>query len=503
MRMNARSGYSVGNALQQALQGIQASAQECFTAITQLDQDTGELVERRSEALIELAEHYLPAIDEQSVANSFREVRSQLMDVLTRKQRHVRELKKTLDADHAETQRLEQELERVTGKLNEHVSQREELEQQVAQRLEGDAEFQRLSKEALIAEKELDRNEDRVAEIKKEAAEKLPSFDESSLFTYLHKRGYGTSGYSKKGLTKRLDGWVAKMINYPRARRSYEFLRVTPELMANEVTRRRDQFNGLMELVEAREDQHADEVGLTAVMREGQEFGTKRDGVLAEISKQQDLTDKHREELVALDSVRSQYYEQGVARVKQFLETLEARRLQATSQSTPDPQDDQIVAELVWIGEELDRTKREGAELAAEQDVWKSRSAQLHDIWQRFRRADFDSGRSFFHPNFDIEGSLEQFARGQMSRDDLWASIKSAQQFAPPWYEDKGQHRGRGSEGDFSQVLLRVLTEIAGEALRRTAERGMERRSKLRKMFRRESGRPDFRGGGFTKGRGF
>jgi hypothetical protein len=207
--------------------------------------------------------------------------------------------------------------------------------------------------------------------------------------------------------------------------------------------------------------------------------------------------------LTALDSVRSQYYEQGVARVKQFLETLEERRLQATSQSTPDPQDDQIVAELVWIGEELDRTKREGAELAAEQDVWKSRSAQLHDVWQRFRRADFDSGRSFFHPNFDIEGSLEQFARGQMSRDDLWASIKSAQQFAPPWYEDKGQHRGRGYEGDFSQVLLRVLTEIAGEALRRTAERGVERRSKLRSMFRRESGRPDFRGGGFTKGRGF
>jgi chromosome segregation ATPase len=503
MRMNARSGYSVGNALQQALQGIQASAQECFTAITQLDQDTGELVERRSEALIELAEHYLPAIDEQSVANSFREVRSQLMDVLTRKQRHVRELKKTLDDDHAETRQLEQDLEQVTDKLNNHVTRREELEQQVARRLESDAEFQRLSKEALIAEKELDRNEHRVDEIKKEAAEKLPSFDESSLFSYLHKRGYGTSGYNKKGLTKKLDGWVAKMINYPRARRSYEFLRVTPELMANEVTRRRDQFNALMELVEACEDRHADEVGLTAVMREGQELGTKRDALVAEISKQQDLTDKHREELVALDSVRSQYYEQGVARVKQFLETLEARRLQATSQSTPEPQDDQIVAELVWIGEELDRTKREGSELAAEQDVLKSRLLQLQDIWQRFRRADFDSGRSFFHPNFDIEGSLEQFARGQMSRDDLWASIKSAQQFAPPWYEDKGQHRGRGYEGDFSQVLLRVLTEIAGEALRRTAERGMERRSKLRKMFRRESGRPDFRGGGFTKGRGF
>lgn len=501
--MNARSGYAVGIALQQTVHVLNGRLQECLTTMTELDQSAGELVERRAKAFLELAEHYLPAINQQTVAGTFQEVRSQLMEVLTRKQRHERELQKTLEADAVAAVQFEQELDRVTTTLNEKVARREELEKIVAERLESDAEFQRLSKEALTAERELNRNEQRVTDIQQEATEKLPSYEKSQLFQYLHKRGYGTSGYNKKGFTKRLDGWVAGLIDFQRARRGYEFLRVTPELMAQEVSRRRDQFNGLMELVEACEDRHGDEVGLTAVMREGQELGQARDNLVADLGKQQDRAEKNRQELMALESSRNEYYEQAVSRMQEFLAGLEDWRLQHTSRSTPETQDDQIVAEVVWIDEELNRTKQQGAELTSEQQTWKRRTAELQELWQRFRRADYDSGRSMFHPDFEIEVHLENFVRGQLSRDDLWSAIRSAQQFAPPWHEDPGQGRGRAVETDFSYVLLRVLTEIAGQALRHAAERGMERRAPVRQQQRVEAGRPKFRNRGFTSGRGF
>jgi hypothetical protein len=500
--MNARSGFSVGNALQQSVQVLQGRVQECLGAVADLDRSAGEIVERRGEAFLELAKHYLPAVDQQTIAGTFQEVRSQLMDVLVRKQRHVRELQETLRVDEAEDSRLEKELEQVTKRLDDKVAQREELEKEVARRLENDAEFQRLSKEALVAEKELNRNESRVDEIKQEASEKLPSYEKSGLFQYLHKRGFGTSGYSKGGLTKRLDNWIARLINYNKAKRGYEFLRVTPELMTQEVGRRRDQFNGLMELVEACEDRHADAVGLTEIMREGQELGQERDNLVAEIGKQHDLTDKHRQELLMLEGSRNEYYQQAVTRMKEFLAGLEEWRLEHTSRSTPDPQDDQIVAELTWLGDELEKIKQQNADLTSEQLMWKSRVGELQDIWQRFRRADFDSGRSMFHPDFDIEAHLEHFVRGQLSRDDLWASIKSAQQFAPPWHKDQGHGRGDIAT-DFSYVLLSVLTEIAGQALRHAAERGMQRRGPIRQQRRSDSGRPRFQEGGFTRGRGF
>ncbi|MDZ4656539.1 MAG: hypothetical protein SH868_03055 [Bythopirellula sp.] len=501
--MNARSGYSVGQALQESVQGVNVHLQECLAKMTQLDSSASELVERRGKAFLELAEHYLPAIDQQSVAGTFHEVRSDLMDVLSRKLRHERELKKTLEADAKEKARLDQELERVTKELNEKVITREELEVLVAKRLEGDAEFQRLSREALVAEKELERNEQRVTDIQRDAAEKLPSYEKSQLFQYLHKRGYGTSGYKKEGLTKRLDGWVAKLIDFQRARRGYEFLRVTPELMAHEVARRRDQFNGLMELVEACEDRHGDALGLTAVMREGQELGVARDKLLADIVKQRDLTFEHHQEAKQLEYARNAYYEQAIDRMKAFLAGLEAWRLEHASRSTPETEDDQIVAELTWLGNELEKTKKQSVDLVADREIWKARAVGIQDIWQRFRRADYDSGRSMFHPDFEIEGYLENFVRGQLSRDDLWSAIRSAQQFAPPWHEDPGQGRGRGIETDFSYVLLRVLTEIAGQALRHVAERGMERRGPIRQQQRAEAGRPKFRNRGFTSGRGF
>jgi hypothetical protein len=486
------------------MQVLQGRVEECLGTLADLDRSAHEIIERRGEAFVELAKHYLPTVDQQTVANTFQEVRGQLMDVLVRKQRHERELQQTLRADEAEEARLEKELQQITRQLNEKVAQREELEKAVAQRFESDAEFQRLSKEALVAEKELNRNEGRVDEIKQEAAKKLPSYEKSSLFQYLHKRGFGTSGYTKGGLTRRLDGWVARLINYSKAKRGYEFLRVTPELMAQEVGRRRDQFNALMELVEACEDRHADEVGLTEVMRQGQELGQSRDGLVAAIGKHHDLFDKHRKELLALEGSRNEYYEQAVGRMKEFLGGLEKWRLEHTSRATPDPQDDQIVAELNWLGEELDKIKRQNADLVSEQNMWKSRTSELQDIWQRFRRADYDSSRSMFHPDFDIEAHLEHFVRGQLSRDDLWASIKSAQQFAPPWHQDEDYRRDhRGTGTDFSYVLLRVLTEIAGQALRHAAERGMQRRSPIRQQQRSDSGRPRFKDSGFTRGRGF
>jgi hypothetical protein len=57
--------------------------------------------------------------------------------------------------------------------------------------------------------------------------------------------------------------------------------------------------------------------------------------------------------------------------------------------------------------------------------------------------------------------------------------------------------------GDVSQVLLHVLTEVAGAAMRHSAQRGVHRRSMPRSVQRQSSGRPPFPNRGFTNGRGF
>ncbi|HMP05388.1 MAG TPA: hypothetical protein PJ982_03475, partial [Lacipirellulaceae bacterium] len=67
---------------------------------------------------------------------------------------------------------------------------------------------------------------------------------------------------------------------------------------------------------------------------------------------------------------------------------------------------------------------------------------------------------------------------GQIGPDELWTALQSAQRFAQQWHERPNVAYGGGRiEGDVSQVLLHVLTEVAGAAMRQAASRGIERRA--------------------------
>ena len=147
MNGNARSGRSVGNAIQQTVSGVNSQLQECLSAMNQFDRSMSAIVEQRGQSLLRLAEHYLPNISPQTIAGTFADVRSQLLEILDRKQSREREIERTLQTDTNEESRLEKELEEITKRLNEKVTHREELEKVVAARLEQDEPFQKLSKE--------------------------------------------------------------------------------------------------------------------------------------------------------------------------------------------------------------------------------------------------------------------------------------------------------------------------------------------------------------------
>ena len=89
------------------------------------------------------------------------------------------------------------------------------------------------------------------------------------MFQYLYRRGYGTSDYAARGTIRSLDKWVSDLIDFPKARYGYDYLKTTLKLMAEEVARRQAEFRKQMEQVEAIEDRYQDEVGLTQVMALG------------------------------------------------------------------------------------------------------------------------------------------------------------------------------------------------------------------------------------------
>jgi chromosome segregation ATPase len=500
------AGKSVYQALEASIGQTQGQVSHCDAELKALGAEATDLVSKRGDVLLQLAHHYLPEISRETIAGSFREIREDLRQVLASKLRHQRQLGQELEKIETDILRQQVELDQVTEVLDDKVAEREKLEGVVAERLAGHDSFQQLSGRALRAEQELHRNEQRIDEIGKEVAEKRPAYENSSLFQYLHRQGYGTPGYDPQGrkwsLTKRLDRWVARMIGFARARRSYDFLRVTPELMQAEVDRRQIEFNALMEQVEAIEDVISEEVGLTEVLSEGDRLGDRRDAMVEALEKLTETKGGHQEELQQLDSGRNQYYQQAVDRMKKFLASLDQARLAERARRTPEPDDDALVEQIAQLGEQLERTEQQAASLNHDRQSWSERLRGLQQVLMQFQSAEYDSRRSHFSSGLQLQSHMANYLDGRENAQQLWNTIRQHQQFAPSLQDQSGGF-SRGLDSDMSQVLLRGLAEVAGAAMRGAAYRGMQRRGPARRQRRVETGLPRLPRRGFTNGRGF
>ena len=138
--------------LQSALDDARGTVLHVKQSLDLLDGQMNELVARKGAALLELARYYLPEISRSAIESTFVEIRSSLLEVLGRKERTQAELTARMNRFVQTCAKLERQLAEVTDQLNEQVRKREDLEEVVGGQLKLDAEFQRLTHDAALAE---------------------------------------------------------------------------------------------------------------------------------------------------------------------------------------------------------------------------------------------------------------------------------------------------------------------------------------------------------------
>ena len=114
--------------------------------------------------------------------------------------------------------------------------------------------------------------------------------------------------------TRWIDGRVAKLIGYNDAKIGYEYLKKTPKLVGEEVARRRDQFNALMQQVEAIQHEETDKAGLTKVLGEGDALGTERDRLVQEIEQLRRHAESANQGLAELAASQNQFHTEAIGR---------------------------------------------------------------------------------------------------------------------------------------------------------------------------------------------
>lgn len=407
-------------------QNLESAREQILNSREERDQ----LNDSRSDALVSLAEYYLPELTREAISQTWVEIRPAVADILLRKQERVARAREILAGLTAQREQQEQKFLDCNGQYDEALAEQKKVGEQVRQRLREDPRFVELSDRAAIAEAALERAEANLQEIDQDSVRKLPAYEGSSLFQYLHEQGFGTSKYSKRGFTRRVDRWLANMINYTQAKQSYEFLRRTPEQMRKIIAADRQALNTVMEELERMGDRVAVELGMTGISARVNNLKQQRTELLDQLNQLLQKSDESQQELSELEDSQGPFYREAVELFRQMLDQCGSDELRRRAEQTEDISDDQIVARLTGVEAEIGDLDASAHRRRAELDEMHAMLQALGRLVQRFRAAQFDSSRSHFVGSLDL---AEEIAHAQDANDiqGLWQRIRRLQRWGP------------------------------------------------------------------------
>ena len=389
-----------------------------------------ELADDRNHALDSLAQHYLPELTPDAISQTWVEVRDRMTQILRRKEDHVRRLDLELGELDQRRKKLDQQLITINETFDAARRTQDEIARKVEQELGADADFRELADRAAMAESALERAEANLQEIDQESARKLPAYDDSSLFRYLYDRGYGTEKYRSRGLTRQMDRWLARYIDYSRARQSYDFLSQTPDHMRRIIAEDREALRTVMVELEKRRDQVSTAHGLPAAIARTEQVAAERQACLDSVDEVMEQTQQKRVERDAVADGRGTYYQEAIQLFREFLKTHQLSELRRRAEQTEAITDDQIVARLAGVDIAMEQLDDAARQQRGRLDQMQSFLDGLARVIQRFRAAQFDTSRSNFLSSLNIEEEVAR-AHETADTDDLWRRIRRAQRWGP------------------------------------------------------------------------
>ncbi|MEL7338287.1 MAG: hypothetical protein AAFN70_19000, partial [Planctomycetota bacterium] len=370
----------------------------------------------------------------------------------------------------------QQRLQHARQQTDAAVLSQEQFLETVAQRLRDDPDFQRLSQLAARAEAELERAEANLAAIEFDAQQKLPPYENSDLFQYLVDADFGTDAYARRGFSRRMDRWVAKLIGFADAKRSYDFLMETPQTMRRVIAEDRDALDEIMSEIERSRDEISSSIGLDDAVQRVVDAQQHAREIVEEMDDMRRNLEHARMQSLQLEAPGGPLYTRAVTLFRDMLSGLQPQLLEDRARQTLEFTDDQIVSQLQRVDqqiEEVDQQFHHRQTLIHRQNEF---IGHLGSFIQRFQSAGFDAARSQFDDRLDTIGQLQSIQDGTSSFDQLWSSLQAAHSMGPSTMDRIAQVAAHPA----TQVLVNAMAHAAGAALRDHARRAGDRRYRRR-----------------------
>ena len=267
----------------------------------------------------------------------------------------------------------------------------------------------------------------KAAKAEAERAEKEQPYAADPLFMYLWQRQYGTSAYAAAGLTRMLDGWVARLISYGEARVNFAAL--------TEIPKRLTQYVGRLEESAVRAEAAIEANVHEAVTRQaGRDLAAGIAALeqrLAEaetaVSEREAAFDQLSDAIARLANGDDEDLAAAIDALSRSLAATGFRQLLAEAQRTATTRDDDVLARIQNAVAQLDKIDARAGERRSQLDALAARRSDLLRIAAEFRRQRYDDSSSVFTKDDLFGGLLKQLLAGAITAGQYWTELQRHQ----------------------------------------------------------------------------
>ena len=411
--------------------GHKLLAQQRIDDLHQLNREAAngidELAGLRARAFSDLARHYLPKLTPETLESSWREVRQQIRRELLLRDGQCRELTRQIESIQRQLDSIGESL---TQTRNDHEQARLDLLSKTGnfhKELREDSTVQEYLRDIDQVDNEIDHAIELLEWAKQEAQEKLPSFEESTLFSYLQECRFGTPEYTGKGLQRRWDRWVAKLIDYDQSKRSYDHLRTSPEGLEDLVEQKRQAYQKLIDRLNAARSKVSEKYQVESQRKKWMALGERVESLQQEYDSLLVKRSEPFAELQRIQDVQGEHYQRALAIYRDFLNQLDTDTLDLYSQITDSRIDDEICARISKF--QRQREQHEKTTSQRDEEILQLRKFQsgLDELdWRIDHLVRKSVTEVSISQQFPLQSRLEEMKTQTITPGELWQQLRVA-----------------------------------------------------------------------------
>ena len=457
------SGRQTLASIDQAVTQAQAKAAAVEAQIEAVNQQLAEQRQAQTKDYKELARVRLGQLGDVSMLQRLDQTEQQVTGLIGQRQAALAQLQGQLQTAEAAERALAAERAAQAAAVDAAAQAVDAAEAKTQARLDADPAYQAQCERARENERTAGQSDEKATRSAAEREQKGVSYRADPLFMYLWNRKFGQPGYRSWGLTRWLDGKVARLIGFLDARANYDRLNEIPERLREHAQTLKAQAESEFAQLKSLDEAARVADGIPALEARLAAEQAKLDALEARIAQ----AESERQALQVRKGLYAVGEDEHTKAAVEFLsgefqrdDLMELRRAALAS---PTPDDDLIVARLMQRDDEARRLEAsiQGLREALEQQ--RQRLGEAEALRADFKTNRYDRAGSSFGDEAMIAMMLGQFVDGILDRRQLWRILQEQQCYRPeqsdPGFGSGGFGRGSVWGGGAD---LRDLSDVVG-----------------------------------------